>query len=148
MAASGALLGYGTTFVIATSGNSPTDYVSVGEIYDVTPPSAEVDQVEVTHMQSDNRRREFISGLIDGGECSFEMNFIPGSAGDLELIEILTLALGVSRRRQCRIRYPNGVTETFFAELQQYQPSVPTDDRMTATVTFKVTGDVTRGFLT
>lgn len=148
MPASGALLGYGSTFKIATSGNSPTDYVSVGEVTNITPPSAKVDLIDVTHMQSPNRRREYISGLIDGGECSFEMNFIPGSTGDLELIEILTLAVGVSRRRQCQVRYPNGITDTFDGELQEYTPSVPTDDKMTAKVSFKVTGDVVRGVST
>lgn len=145
MPASGALLGYGSTFKIATSGNSPTDYISLGEIFNITPPSATQDMIDVTHMQSPDRRREFISGLIDGGECSFEMNYIPGSTGDTELNEILDLAVGVSRRRQCQIRYPNGVTHTFDAELQSYEPTVPTDDRMTATVTFKVTGAITRG---
>jgi hypothetical protein len=148
MPASGALLGYGATFTIATSGSSPTDQISLGEIRNINPPSAKVDLVEVTHMQSPNRRREYISGLIDGGEASFEMNFIPGSVGDLELIEILTLAVGLSRRRSCRIRYPNGITDTFEGELQEYTPTVPTDDKMTANVSFKVTGDVVRGFST
>lgn len=145
---SGAMLGYGSKFEIATSGGSPNDLVGVGEVYNITPPSAVLDQIDVTHMESPNRRREFISGLIDGGECSFEMNFIPGSPGDLELIEILTLPLGQSRRRTCRIRYPNGVTDNFAGELTGYEPTVPTDDRMTATVTFKVTGDVVRSFVT
>ena len=145
---SDALLGYGSTFEIANSGQSPTSFVSLGEVFNITPPSAQIDQIDVTHMQSPGRRREFISGLIDGGECSFEMNYIPGSTGDEELNEILELAVGVSRRRSCRIRYPNGVTHTFDAELQSYEPTVPTDDRMTATVTFKVTGAITRGFLT
>lgn len=148
MAASEALLGYGSTFEIATSGNSPTDFVSLGEVYNITPPSDTVDQIDVTHMQSPNRRREFISGLVDGGECSFEMNWVPGSTGDSELNEILALGVGVSRRRQCRIRYPNAVTHTFEAELQSYEKTVPTDDKMTATVTFKVTGAVTPGVLT
>lgn len=143
-----ALLGYGASFEISNSAQSPTSFVSLGEIFNITPPSAQIDQIDVTHMQSPGRRREFISGLIDGGECSFEMNYIPGSAGDLELNEILDIGVGLTRRRSCRIRYPNGVTHTFDAELQSYEPSVPTDDRMTATVTFKVTGAVTRGFLT
>lgn len=148
MPASGAMLGYGSTFKIATSGGSPLDLIDLGEVFNITPPSATVDSIDVTHMTSPNRRREFISGLTDGGECSFEMNFIPGSVGDNELNEILDLGVGVSRRRSCQIRYPNGVTHTFDAELTAYEPSVPTDDRMTASVTFKVTGNVVRGMST
>src|SRR5262245_7277109 len=145
---SNAMLGYGSKFEISSGVSSPTDFVSVGEVYNITPPSSVIDTIDVTHMQSPNRRREYISGLIDYGECSFELNFIPGSPGDLELIEMLTLPLGVSRKRQARIRYPNGWTDNFEVELSNYEPTVPTDDRMTATVTFKVTGDVTRSFQT
>jgi hypothetical protein len=123
-----ALLGYGSRFLIESL-SSPNVYEDLGEVFNITPPSATVDQVDVTHMQSPDRRREFISGLIDGGECSFEMNYIPGPD---------------ERRRTCRIIYPNSIVHTFDAELTGYEPSVPTDDKMTATVTFKVTGSVTR----
>lgn len=148
MAASQALLGYGSTFEIANSSSSPTSFVSLGEVTSIKPPSPTQDQIDVTHMQSPNRRREFISGLIDNGECSFEMNYLPGSAGDTELNEILDLPVGSSRARMCRIRYPNGVTHTFLAELQSYEANIPVDDKMSATVTFKVTGDITRGVST
>ncbi len=110
----------------------------------ITPPSAQIDQIDVTHMQSPDRRREFIPGLIDSGECSFEMNYVPDSDGDNELNEILDLAVGLDRRRQCRITYPNGVTHTFTGSLQTYEPTIPVDDKMTATVTFKVSGSIVR----
>jgi Lambda phage tail tube protein, TTP len=144
MPASNALLGYGSEFAIVSDA-SPDLYVPISEILSITPPSAVLDQIDVTHMTSPNRRREFISGLIDGGECSFEMNWIPGSTSDDRLFELLNLGVGISRRRSCRISYPNGVTDTFDAELTGYEPAVPFDDKMTATITFKVTGDVTRG---
>ena len=50
-----------------------------------------------------------------------------------------------SRRRNCRITYPTGITDTFAAEIQSFEPTVPVDDRMTATLTLKVTGVVARG---
>jgi predicted secreted protein len=141
---SSALLGYGSVFEIV-SDSSPDLYVALAEIKSITPPSITVDQVEVTHMQSPNRFREFISGLQDGGETSFEMNFIPGSTSDDRLFELLNLGVGVSRRRACRISYPNGVTWSFNAEVTGYEPDVPFDDAMTATVTLKVTGTITAG---
>jgi hypothetical protein len=144
MPASNALLGYGSVFMIV-SDSSPDLYVPLAEVKSITPPSADVDQVEVTHMQSPNRYREFISGLIDGGEASFEMNFIPGSTSDDRIFELLNLPVGVSRRRSCRIEFPNSVSWTFDAEITGYEPTVPFDDAMTATVTLKVTGPVTPG---
>lgn len=141
-APSGALLGYGSRFLIESL-DSPNQFYDLGEVFNITPPSATVDQIDVTHMQSPDRRREFISGLIDGGEASFEMNYIPGSDADDRLNAILDAAPD-ERRRTCRIIYPNSIVHTFDAELTGYEPTVPTDDKMTATVTFKVTGAVTR----
>lgn len=144
MPASNAMLGYGSVFQIQNE-NSPADFTDMVEVTSITPPSASLDQIDVTHMQSPDRRREFISGLIDGGECSFDINFIPGNTTDDRLFELLNLPVGVSRRRTCKISFPNGVTWTFDAELTNYEPSVPFDDKMTATVTFKVTGALTVG---
>lgn len=144
MAESQAMLGYGSTFQIQTE-NSPDNYVDLAELTNITPPSSSLDQIDVTHMQSPNRNREFISGLNDPGECSFDMNFVPGSTSDDRLFELLNLPTGTSRRRNCRISFPNGVTWTFSAELTGYEPTVPVDDKMTATVTFKVSGAMSVG---
>jgi len=144
MTASAADIGYGSVFEIEDD-NSPGIYVAMAEVTNITPPAATLDQIDVTHMQSPNRRREFISGLIDGGEASFDMNFVPGSTSDDRLFALLTLPVGQSRRRNLRISYPNGVTWSFAGELTGYEPTIPVDDKMTATVTFKVTGDLTVG---
>src|SRR5262245_55935180 len=141
---SGALLGYGSTFQIV-SDSSPDLYVELAEIKSITPPSVDVDTVEVTHMQSPNRFREYISGLQDGGEASFEMNFIPGSTSDDRIFELLNLGVGVSRRRACRISYPNGVTWSFKAEVHGYEAEVPLEVACAGSVTVKVTGTITVG---
>jgi hypothetical protein len=143
IAESEAMLGYGSHFQIESQ-ESPTVFVDLGEVINITPPSSTVDQVDVTHMQSPGRRREFIDGLIDPGECSFDMNYIPGSDSDTLLLAILDTPVGESRRRTCRIIYPNSVIDEFSANLMNYEPNLPTDDKATATVTFRVTGTVTR----
>lgn len=139
-----AALGYGSRFeILWDDGGSPSpSYVSLGEVINITPPSSTVDQIDVTHMESPGRRREFIDGLIDPGECSFEMNYVPGSEGDQILLAILDIEPGEPRVQTCRIVYPNGIRHTFQANLQSYVPSIPTDDKMTATVSWRVTGTV------
>lgn len=144
MPASQADIGYGSVFEIEDD-NSPGLYVAMAEVVNITPPSMTVDQIDVTHMQSPNRRREFISGLVDGGEASFDMNFVPGSTSDDRLFALLNLPTGQSRRRNLRLSYPNGVTWSFAGELTGYEPAIPVDDKMSATVTFKVTGDLSVG---
>jgi hypothetical protein len=144
MAASNALLGYGSVVEVST-GASPDVLQALDEVTTITPPSSTSDQIDVTHMQSPNRRREFISGLTDGGEFSCEMNFIPGSTTDDLLFAILNSPVGASRRRFLRLSFPNGVTWFFAGELTGYEIAAPFDDKMTATATFKVTGDLTQG---
>jgi len=139
-----AMRGYVSVFQIATE-SSPDVYASLAEVISITPPSFTFDQIDVTHMESPNRLREFISGLGDAGECSFDMNFVPGSTSDDRLFELMNLPVGVLRRRNCRISFPNGVTWSFSAELTGYEPTVPVDDKMTATTTFKVSGAISVG---
>lgn len=137
-----ALLGYGAKVSVA-SADSPDNFTELAEITNIKPPSATVDMIDVTHMQSPDRRREFIAGLIDPGECSFDMNYVPGSESDVLLNEILDAAAD-ERRRRVRMTFPNNVRFTFWGELMTYEPDVPTDDKMSAAVSFRVSGAITR----
>lgn len=134
MAETQAGIGYGANFHI--SRDNEATWIEVGEVYDISPPNDEVDEIDATHMQSPNRTREFIPGLIDPGEASFEQNFVPGSAADVLIREIK----GLGERVRCRITYPNGVAWKFSGWVSGYEPAVPNDDKMTATVTWRVTG--------
>lgn len=131
-----ASIGYGSLLEISTDGGSNWD--EIAEVFSITPPSSSVDIVDVTHMQSPGRDREFILGLNDPGEASMELNFVPGSDTDALLLEIK----GAYAPVKCRITWPNAVAWTFDGLLTGYEPSAPNDDKMTATVTFKVTGSV------
>jgi Lambda phage tail tube protein, TTP len=113
-------------------------WTTLSEVFNAAPPSDSDDLVDVTHYQSPSRRREFISGLIDGGEVSFEMNHVPGSATDLFMIA------ASGSEREIEITYPNGVKLTFGGIRQGYEVSSPVDDKITATASFKVTGAVTQ----
>lgn len=134
MAETQASIGYGSFFHI--SRDNEATWIDLAEVFDITPPNDTVDEVDATHMQSPNRTREFIPGLIDPGEASFEMNFVPGSPSDLLIAEIKT----AGERVRCRLTFPNGVTWKFSGWVSSYEPAVPTDDKMTATVTWRVTG--------
>lgn len=131
---SDAMIGYSSFFHISRNGGST--WTEIAEVFDITPPSDTVDQIDTTHMQSPNRRREFISGLSDPGSASFEMNFVPGSASDLLIQEIR----GTGEQVLCRITFPNAVTWQFTGQIESYEPAIPTEDKMTASVSFKVSG--------
>ena len=139
MAETEAMIGYGSRFAIST--DDGTTWNDIAEVTDITPPSDNIDVIDATHMGSPNATREFILGLNDPGEASFEMNFIPGSDADTTI-----QAVRAARERvRCRITFPNNVTWTFSGILTGYEPAIPTEDKMTATVTFKVTGSYVTG---
>lgn len=129
-----ARIGHGITMEMADIA-TPTVFTYLSEIFDVTPPSDTTDTPDATHMQSPNKTREFIDGLTDPGEASFEMNYVPGSASD----KALMAAKG--KRKWLRLTFPNGVQLLFVGIRQGYEKSAPTDDKMTASVTFKVSGE-------
>jgi hypothetical protein len=135
--ATAAIIGAGTTFEVSTDGGST--YVRLAEINSITPPSDNLDIIDATNMDSPNRTREYITGFNDPGECSLEMNFIPGSAGDQKIIQVRDGRVAV----YCRLTYPNAVVWTFLGILTSYVPSIAPDGKMSATVTFKVTGSYT-----
>lgn len=136
MAASEASLGYGSKFKITDPDTST--FVEIAEVYNITPPNFEADDVDVTHNQSPNRTRETIPGLKSPGDCSFEMNFVPGSDSDVLLRKLLTSGDQVD----CQIEFPNAETWDFLAAVKGYEVSMPTDDKMTATVSMQVSGDI------
>lgn len=141
MAASEAQLGYGAIFAIG-DGATPTEgFDALAEVIDITPPSDNWDIFEKTHMSSPNRTKEFGVGLNDPGECSLTVNFLPGEADD-DAIQALR---GLTTPTNFRITFPAiagnpAVTWTFAGYLSGYEPQVPINDRMTATVRIKVTG--------
>lgn len=143
MAASEAQIGYGATFAIG-NGASPEVFTALAEVTDITPPSDNVDVVEITHLSSPNRTKEFVVGLNDPGECSLTLNFLPGEADD-DAIQALR---GDTAPTNFRITFPAisgnpAVNWTFAGYLVGYEPTVPIGDRMTATVRIKVTGSYT-----
>lgn len=140
MPATEARIGYGSKFSIEND-DTPGTYDELAEVVSITPPSDSVDMIDATHMQSPGRYREFIPGLIDPGECSIEMNYVPGGLTDVRLRQVKTDGVVKSYR----ITYPNGATHTFRAFLMTYQPNDPLEDKMTATAAFRVTGPVVAG---
>lgn len=133
-----ARIGYGTYFATG-NGASPEIFTIMGEVTAITPPGWSRDTVEATHEQSPGAHREFIAGLADAGEVSMDINYVPGglSAAALEAEKALT---GPSALINRRITFPDGSYVTFAAILTGVETDAPLDDKMSASVTLKVSG--------
>lgn len=134
MAETQVAIGYGHVLEIALA-SAPSSFTYIREVFSATPPNETDDNVEATHMQSPGRRREYVAGLSDGGETSYEMNFVAGSATDAFIRSIR------NKKIIARDTFANGVQISYPALRQSYEISVPNDDKQTATLGLKVSGD-------
>ena len=131
-----ARIGYGTQFQIRTS-TGPDVWTTIGEQTTIKPPGIKADTPEVTHQQSPSGRREFIPGLVDEGEVSFDLNFVPGGTAFTTLLSYLRTTV------HARVVFPDSTLWSFDAILTGLEPEAPVDDKMAASVTFKITGPST-----
>jgi len=143
-----ARIGWGGELHVSTD-NTEANLFELVEVVECGFPSDEVDEVEATHLKSPGRRKEFIAGLIDGGEFTATLNYVPGSATDL----LLTAAKDAGTTRCIRIVIPddsgtgaadwNIVTHAF---VKKYAPdTMSAGAKITSTATFRVTGDQEQG---
>lgn len=139
----GVTIGYTAEFWLDDTSTSPATPTKLSEVIGVGLPNSQVAEVEATHMESPDRRREWISGLIDDGEGTFEINYIPGSETD----ELIREALSEGDQRGYKVVLPVADGTTWEVSglciVKGYERSVPIDDRMTATVTIRFTGEST-----
>ncbi len=139
MAASEAVVGFDVTLEAETSSGSGV-FTELAEITNVTPPNAQVNDVEVTHMKSPGRAREFRPGLTDYGTATFEMNWIPSSATD----NFILAWRADGSTRAVKVTYPDGEVDTFPAYPQGYETGAQIGEKLSATLTLKVAGAVVR----
>ncbi|MCJ8139514.1 phage tail tube protein [Falsirhodobacter halotolerans] len=131
------LIGYGSTVRIGRGANP--EWTDLDLIGDIEMPDEQVDEIDVTHMQSPGRRKQFIPGLIDGGEVAVPMNYIPGSASDQMLKELKASGEVVLIEITLPAVAPAAaIPEVFAGYLSGYARTAPVNDKMTATATFRL----------
>lgn len=143
-----ASIGHSNLFQIFDTDASPDAWTTVAEVGNITPPAMARDAQDATHTESTEGWREFIPGLKDGGEVTCELNFVPDTAStDLILAQFDSDAL-----TQIRILFADASTAganppcskfTCNAVMTGFKPEAPMDDKMKATLTFKVSGKPT-----
>lgn len=117
--------------------------VEIADLMGVTPPSSTVETIDTTTHGSPGGVREFIAGLVDAGEGSIRVNWIPGSASDVAL----AAALAARAVEPFRINVPATTdTRDFIGNcvVTGYEKDeVVIDDKMTAVLSIKASGLIT-----
>ena len=122
--------GHGTTLAGATA-------LGIGSITKISIGGISVDDLDVSTMASTDKWREFISGMIDAGEISFDLIF------DGTVTATLFTKIGASDT--WTVTFPDTGAATFSAPgyIKGISIDDPYDDKITGSCTIKVSGKPT-----
>lgn len=128
--------GFGTT--LAKGDGAATEVFSpIANVTSITAPGLARDTVETTAHDSPDQYREFLGGLKDPGEVSADVNYDPSAhdsfVDDLDTTDPINY----------QITFPDGTIWEFGALLTGFEASAPMDDKLGASLTWKVTGKPT-----
>lgn len=137
---SDAITGYLAKYAIWDAAIATPAFVEMGEVFEINMGEESADKIDVTHLQSPDRMREFIAGFIDPGEASFQINWVPGNTTDVFLRTLKETGDTVEHK----ITFPNGVTCVYNGTILGYAKSAVTiDDKLSATITVARSGGET-----
>lgn len=114
-----------------------TTFAPIADITSLTPPGISRDTIDVTSHDSTEGWMEFVGSLKDPGEVKADINYQPTDHDSL--VEDFEDTVP----RKYRITFPDGTTWAFGAILTGFEPDAPYDDKLAASLTWKVTGKPT-----
>jgi predicted secreted protein len=132
--ASKALSGVGTVF----NRWSGSAWVALAEVNSITGPTMTRAFIDVTSLDSTGGYREFITGFRDAGTIALKMNFT--NVSYLAMVE--DFESSVVQNYQIILPDTEGTALEFEGLVTEVPLSVPTDDKITADCTIKISGPV------
>lgn len=130
--------GFGAALERSDMASTPT-FTEVANVTNLSGPGLSRNTIDVTAHDSPDAYMEFLGGLKDGGEVGMDINWDPGDTTHANLIADFEDT--EPRDYQLVIPVLSGSAEwAFSAIMTGFDPSYPTDDKIEASVTFKITG--------
>ncbi len=115
-----------------------TNWVNIAEINSIDGPTKSRDTIDVTSLDSTGGYREFIGGFRDGGTVSLPMNFTR------DTYDLMNDDFESDVLQNYEILLPDTESTSFEFEalVTELGLAIPTDDKITANVSLKVSGKV------
>jgi predicted secreted protein len=141
LSAFGTLFGVSTAMsIIYSSEAPPTSWDYIGELTGISGPSVAADTIDVTAHDSASAYRQFVAGVIDGGDITLEGNLLTAGAGD-ELLELAEIRANVC----FRVKFPTAAGSTgwdwlFAGSVNSFETDAPYDDKVSFSASVKLTG--------
>lgn len=139
-----ALFAHGTLLKKGDGVSTGETFSTVAEVTNIGGPGLALEPIEVTSHSSTDGWKEKIGGLLDGGEVSVTINYVP-TEGTHDGTTGLIADQSNRAVRNFQLVFPDTseTTWTFSALVASFEPGEPVDGALTAEVTLAVTGKPT-----
>ncbi|MFD5050878.1 phage tail tube protein [Streptomyces tendae] len=120
-------------------GAEPEVFTAIANLSNLEDGGRTRNTIDVTSHDSPNRYMEFVGGLIDPGEVTIDINYDPA------VHDVLEADLEDEDPRNYQIVFPDPAQTTFSfaAVMTGFSKSAPVDDKLSGSLTFKVSGKPT-----
>jgi len=140
---SSAIGAFGTLLKIG-DGETEEAFTTIAEVNNISGPGLSMDPIDVTSHSSTDGWREYIGGLLEAGELTFDIAYIPTEVTH-NLAAGLLGDFSSKTPRNFELVFPDAgaTTWSFTALVTSFEPSEPIDDKLAASVTLKLSGKPT-----
>ena len=141
---SDSLHGHGASVLLSTT-TDPSNMTAIGNIISVGGPELSRDALDVSTMDSTSKRREFIPAMIDSGEVTIEVNYDGTASGTADFLAGKVGATNylVVVRFGDHTQATNESHWDCMGAITGLGNAIPHDDKVTQSVTIKLSGVAT-----
>lgn len=133
-----ALFAHGTLLKIGDGGGSEV-FTTIAEVKTISGPGIKLNTVSATSHDSPNHTMEVIAGLIDPGQVTFDINYIP-TAATHNVTTGLLRDLKNRTKRNFQLVFVDTTVWSFAAFVAQFTPDEPIDNVLNAKIILQVSG--------
>jgi predicted secreted protein len=112
---------------------------AVFEVTNVSGPNTTRDTIDTTHMETATGWKTYLAGLKDGGDVSLDIQYTPSNSTHKAALADLVDGSADTYN----LVFSDASTVSFDAYVTAFSPTAPVDGKLTASLTFKVTGPIT-----
>lgn len=138
-----AISAFGTLLQIG-DGGGPEVFTTIAEVVEVGGPDLKLDTIDATSHGSTGGWEEVVGGILRSGEVSLSINYVP-TAGTHNNTTGLLRDMRLRTKRNFRLVFPDAgaTTWSFTALVTGFKPNAAHDDKLSADVTLKISGQPT-----
>ena len=142
MAVTTAIAAIGTVLKLGDGvlSTAPT-FTAIAEVLSINGPTLSRDQIDVTHQATTGGFREFIGGLGDAGEVTFDISYVPSNTTH-DVTAGLLKWLDSGLKTGFRVEWSDSPSTNweFDAQVNGFEVTAAVDEQLKASVTLRLSG--------